>query len=130
MGIPGGVEIFVIIILLGLIIVPIILHIKQERVILKHKESGVIKKVPFLYSWISLVFGFFVPLFRGDIKWFFIYFIFFALSLLIPLFGLANFILAFFINKQYIIKLIQNEYESTDERSKDLLISKNIILNN
>ena len=36
------------------------------------KRNLVIKSVPIGFSWTIVLFGSFVPLFRGDLKWFFI----------------------------------------------------------
>ena len=121
MGMPSGMELIVIALIIGLMILPIILHIKQKRIILEHKKSGDIKKVPFLFSWSSLVFGLFVPLFREDERWFIIY-------LITTIFtgGVGNIILPFFINKQYMEKLISEGYEPIDHSSKELLLSENI----
>ncbi len=116
------IETIYILFILGLLIIPIIMHFMQPRVVLQHPVLHKVKKVPFLYSWSSLIFSFFVPLFRGDFKWFFIYLISRVLTG-----GIADIILAFFYNKLYIENLIQNGYEPVDEISKELLISKNII---
>ena len=70
---PSGTELIIIFAFIGIFIFPIIMHFKQEKVFLKHSSLQKNKEVPFMYSWISLIFGFFVPLLRGDIKWFFIY---------------------------------------------------------
>ena len=120
MGAPSGMEVFVIILVLGIMIFPIIKHFSQEEVILKHNTLGE-KKVNFMYSWISVPFGLFVPLFRGDIKWSFIY-------LLSAIFtgGIANIILAFYLNESYINNLINQGYKAADEESYQLLKSKNI----
>lgn len=115
-------ELSIIFIVLFINIIPIILHFRQEKVILKHQTLQKMKKVPFLYSWSSVVFGFFVPLLRGDFKWFFIY-------LIVGLFtyNIGSIILAFFYNKSYITSLIEKGYLPADERSKELLVSKGII---
>ena len=39
---------------------------------LKHKNTNVVKQVKIGFSWTVLFFGVFVPLFRGDCKWFLI----------------------------------------------------------
>jgi len=118
----GGVEFVVILFVLIVYAIPIILHYKQKRVVLKHKTFNTLKEVPFLYSWTSAVFGFWTPLLRGDFKWFFIY-----LIVGVPTYNLGNIILSFFYNKNYINSLIEKGYEPLDEESRELLISKNII---
>ena len=35
----------------------------------ENKRSNQLKLAPVGYSWTNLIFGFFVPLFRGDWKW-------------------------------------------------------------
>ena len=59
------------------------------------------------FSWTTLFFGFFVPLFRGDWKWFLIMIIICILTL-----GIANLVLCFIYNRIY---------------TKSLLIDKNFV---
>ena len=59
------------------------------------------------FSWTTLFFGFFVPLIRGDWKWFFIIIIAALLT-----FGLANIVFCFIYNKIY---------------TKSLLVDKNFV---
>jgi hypothetical protein len=40
-----------------------------QSVVLKHRETGLLQIAYIGWSWTTLVFGFFVPLFRGDFKW-------------------------------------------------------------
>ena len=126
MNTPGETELLLIV---GILIIfaiiytiPLILHYRQKRVILKHKTLVKIKKVPFLYSWTGAMFGFWTPLLKGDFKWFFIY-----LIIGIPTYPLGAILLSFFYNKSYIKSLIKKGYEPEDEESRELLISKNII---
>ena len=123
MGMPGGTELIIIFVFLAIFfVIPIILHYRQERIILEHETLNTIKEVPFLFSWTSAVFGFWVPLLRGDFKWFFIYLILGLLT-----YNIAAIILAFFYNKIYIKNLLEKGYKPADERSKALLIAKQII---
>lgn len=117
-------ELYIVIALIFTYVVPMILHFRQERVLLHHELLGEYKKVPFLYSWTSAVFGFWVPLFRGDLKWFFIF-----LIVGIFTFNLGAVVLAFFYNKIYIKNLIEKGYIPADEKSKEFLLSKGIIKN-
>lgn len=43
--------------------------------IMMKNDSGVVKKAPVGFSWTVLLFGFLVPLLRGDLKWSLIMFI-------------------------------------------------------
>ena len=43
-------------------------------IVLKH-STGLIKECPTGYSWTTFFFGFFVPAFRGDLKWGIIHFL-------------------------------------------------------
>jgi maltodextrin utilization protein YvdJ len=123
MGMPGGMElIFVFVFLTIFFVVPIVLHYRQERIILEHGTLRTIKEVPFLFSWTSAIFGFWVPLLRVDFKWFFIYLILGLLT-----YNIVAIILAFFYNKIYIKGLLEKGYKPADERSKALLIAKQII---
>jgi len=124
MGIPGGQELIIILVILGVFfVIPIILHYKQDRIKLKHHTLNVEKEIPFLFSWTGAIFGFWVPLLRGDLKWFFIYLIVGLLT-----YNIGAFILSFFYNKIYINSLIEKGYLPADDKSKQLLISKNIII--
>ena len=68
-------------------------------------EQGVIKEVKVGFSWTMLLFGVFVPLVRGDWKWFLI-------SMLAGLVtcGISWLIFPFFYNKIYLNELLEKGY--------------------
>jgi hypothetical protein len=75
------------------------------------------------FSWTVFFFGFFVPLFRGDYKWF-------VLMLIADICTLwaANVVLAFIYNKIYTRSLIEDKgYVPSDGYSRQLLASVGIL---
>jgi hypothetical protein len=83
------------------------------HIVLKHKESGIIKDGYYGFSWTTFFFGFFPALFRGD----FITFIGgFIISVIIGImtFGFGaffvGFVWAFMYNKYYTRKLLERGY--------------------
>ena len=92
----------------------------QMRVL---EKNGIQKKSFVGFSWTTFFFGFFVPLIRGDIKWFLIMLILSFLS-----FGLAQFILCFLYNKFYTVNLLEKGYSPADEFSRSILKIKGIII--
>ena len=87
------------------------------------EKNGIQKKSFVGFSWTTFFFGFFVPLLRGDIKWFLIMLILSFLS-----FGLAQFILCFLYNKFYTVNLLEKGYSPADEFSRSILKIKGIII--
>tara|TARA_B110000438_G_C15751362_1_gene623157 strand:+ start:338 stop:634 length:297 start_codon:yes stop_codon:yes gene_type:complete len=73
---------------------------------IKHKESGMMKTGHYGFSWTYFFFGWFVPLFRGELG-------VGALHLLFTLvtFGLWQLILCFLYNNQYMTRMITNGWE-------------------
>lgn len=106
---------------ISMLLLPIIMHFLQRRIVLSNDKTYMNKEIPYLYSWISLVFVFFVPLFRGDIRWFLMY----LFSTLLTA-GIANLILAYFYNRKYILNLLRNGYVPANEETEILLQLKNI----
>jgi hypothetical protein len=89
---------------------------------LKHSKSGAIKKTPIGFSLTTLLFGGFVPLFRGDIGWAIGYLIVTACTM-----GIYHFIFPFTYNKIYIKKLLGSDYVPADERSSRELSKRGLI---
>ena len=80
-------------------------------------NSGLIKEVPIGFSWTVLLFGGFVPLFRGDIKWFFIMLLTSLLT-----YGIALLVFPFIYNKIYINDLTANKgFRPANSKAKQML---------
>jgi len=90
---------------------------------LKQKNSGLIKEVPLGFSWTTLLFGPFVPLVRGDLKWCIIFLIAAFLSS-----GLSWVVVPFIYNKIYIKELLQKGFIAADEYSSNILKIEGIII--
>lgn len=73
--------------------------------VLKNKH-GMRREAPRGFSWTMLFFGVFVPLFRGDWKWFFI-----SLLLSMITFGVSWLIMPFLYNNLYLNDLLKDGYE-------------------
>ena len=69
-------------------------------------EIGQVKVVKEGFSWTMLFFGIFVPLYRGDWKWFLI-----ILIANLFTYGLASVAFAFIYNKIYIDDLLEKGYK-------------------
>ena len=90
------------------------------KVMLKHRDSGIIKNGYFGFSWTTFFFGFFPPLFRGDYLTFVGLFVVLGILTLLTwfTFGLATwvamFVWAFLYNKYYTRKLLERGYMFAD----------------
>ena len=85
------------------------------KILIKHQKSGVTKKGYFGFSWTFLFFGWFVPLFRGEILIALLHFVITVITL-----GIWQIIIAFLYNRQYMIRQLENGYELYDD---ELLMS-------
>ena len=79
------------------------------KIIFQHPVTKEIKEAPLGFSWTTLFFGIFVPLFRGDWKWAIISFL-----LAIITGGISWFIFPFFYNKLYVKELIKKGFKAVD----------------
>ena len=80
-----------------------------KKVALQHPVNGLIKQGFFGYSWTYLFFGWFVPLFRGELG-------VAALHLLFSIFtlGIWQIIVSFLYNKQYMTRMLEKGYVLND----------------
>ena len=80
------------------------------RVIIQHPVNGLTKNGYFGYSWTYLFFGWFVPLFRGELG-------VAALHLFFTMFtfGIWQVIVSFIYNKQYMTRMLEKGYLLKDQ---------------
>ena len=88
----------------------------QKKIKVKHKQSGVEKYCHVGYSWTYFLFGFFVPIFRGEIS-----IGIFHLIFTIVTFGIFQFVMPFLYNKQSSIRLLTNGWDLNDTEENNTL---------
>ena len=79
------------------------------RVALIHPQTGLMKPGFYGFSWTFLFFGWFVPVFRGEL---FVGLLHLVITILT--FGLWQVILAFLYNKQYMTRMLEKGYVFND----------------
>lgn len=84
------------------------------RVTIQHPVNGLTRNGYFGFSWTYLFFGWFVPLFRGELGVAALHLIFSICTL-----GLWQFIVSFLYNKQYMTRMIEKGYVLRD--NEDLM---------
>jgi hypothetical protein len=72
----------------------------------ENANDGRIKKAPVGFSWTALFFGCWVPLLRGDWKYFFIMLVAAMFTI-----GLSQLVFCFLYNKWYIEKLVESGFK-------------------
>ncbi len=86
----------------------------QKKVMLKHAQSGLIKNGYIGYSWTYLIFGWIVPVVRGEIGIGVLHLILTAIS-----FGLFQIIMPFLYNKQYTSRLLTSGWQLADNEDRN-----------
>jgi hypothetical protein len=116
------------IIILGLIIavilffgcLPLILGVAfmgwQKKIKIKHQESGIEKNCFVGYAWTYFIFGFFVPIFRGEILIGVLHLIFSILT-----FGVFQIVMPFLYNKHYSTRLLTDGWKLADTEENNNL---------
>ena len=84
-------------------------------VAIKHKESGMMKTGYHGFSWTYLIFGWFVPLFRGELGVAALHLLFTFVT-----FGLWQLILSFLYNKQYMTRMLTTGWELAGNENENL----------
>jgi hypothetical protein len=113
-------DLFIILFLLFIIFSPLIIGSIflgwQKKIKVKHNNTGIQKHCFVGYSWTYFFFGFFVPIFRGEIL---IGLFHFALSFVT--FGIFQLIMPFLYNKQYSIRLLNDSWSLNDSEKMNIL---------
>jgi hypothetical protein len=108
-----------------IIFAPIILGIAimglQKRVLIKHTQSSIVKKGYVGFCWTYLLFGWIVPVFRGEIGIGALHLLFTLIS-----FGIFQIIMPFLYNKQFMVRHLTNGYELSDEESVNLMAKQRL----
>ena len=80
-----------------------------KKVQLIHPQTGLMKSGFYGFSWTFLLFGWFVPLFRGELLIALLHFTITVITI-----GLWQIIFAFLYNKQYTSRLLEKGYVLND----------------
>ena len=80
-----------------------------KRVQLIQPETGLMKSGYYGFSWTFLFFGWFVPIFRGELLIGLLHFV-----ITVVTFGLWQVIIAFLYNKQYMTRMLEKGYVLND----------------
>ena len=88
-------------VILGLIVVGF-----QKPVRLIHVPSGIVKEGYVGYSWTYLVFGWFVPVVRGELGVGVLH-----LAITLVSFGISQLVFPFLYNRQYMVRMLTNGWE-------------------
>jgi len=80
-----------------------------KKVALIHPQTGLMKSGFYGFSWTFLFFGWFVPLFRGELVIALLHFTITVITI-----GLWQIIFAFLYNKQYTTRLLEKGYVLND----------------
>lgn len=71
--------------------------------LIQNERTKQYKKVKVGFSWTSLFFGIFVPIFRGDLKGFV-----FQVALALITFGISWLVVPFMYNKRYLNRMLED----------------------
>ena len=80
-----------------------------KRVALIHPQTGLMKSGFYGFSWTFLFFGWFVPVFRGELLVALLH-----LAITVVTFGLWQLIIAFLYNKHFMTRMLEKGYVLND----------------
>jgi|TARA_B100001059_G_C17380532_1_gene354207 hypothetical protein len=86
----------------------------QKKVNVTHSDSGVTKHGFVGYCWTYFFFGFFVPIFRGEIGIGLLHLVFSIIT-----FGIFQLVMPFLYNKQYTTRLLLSGWSLSDDEDKN-----------
>jgi hypothetical protein len=105
----------VLLIILSPVIIGFAVMGPQRGILLKHAQSGLTKNGYVGYAWTYLIFGWLVPIVRGEIGIGLMHLVLTFIS-----FGLFQVVMPFLYNKQYTTRLLTSGWQlyDTEERNK------------
>jgi hypothetical protein len=86
------------------------------QIMIKHNQSGFVKRGFYGFSWTYLFFGWLVPVFRGELG-------VGALHLLFSIFtlGVWQLIVCFIYNKQYMMRMLTTDWQLAGGENENVL---------
>jgi hypothetical protein len=93
----------------------------QRRVFVRHRESGLVKRAYLGWSWSYQLFGWFVPVFRGEIGIALLH-----LAITIFTFGIFQIVMPFLYNKQQMTRLLTSGWELSDSEEVESFARKQL----
>ncbi len=103
------VVLIVLLILFSPIIIGIMVMGIQRSLTIKHEQSGLLKKGFYGYSWTYLLFGFFVPIFRGEIGIGLLHIVLNMLTL-----GIFQIVMPYLYNRQFMTRQLTSGWTLAD----------------
>jgi uncharacterized membrane protein YcaP (DUF421 family) len=96
----------------------------QKRILIQHPSSGIIKNGYIGWSWTYLIFGWFVPVYRGEIS-----IGIFHLVLTFFTFGFFQLIMSFLYNKQFMTRMLTQGWILADSYENNTLAMQKLNIN-
>jgi hypothetical protein len=93
----------------------------QRRVFVRHRESGLVKRAYLGWTWSYQLFGWFVPVFRGEIGIALLH-----LAITIFTFGIFQIVMPFLYNKQQMTRLLTSGWELSDSEEVESFARKQL----
>jgi hypothetical protein len=85
---------------------------------MRNPNTGIVKQGYYGFSWTYLFFGFWVPLFRGHYQMAMIHFAIWLFGVITLMWLPIQILMAFFFNKFYTLRLIEDGYVFFDDYQK------------
>ena len=92
---------------------------------IKHSQSGMMKDGLYGFSWTYLLFGWFVPLFRGELGVGALHLLFTFVT-----FGFWQLIVCFLYNKQYMTRMLTSGWELAGTEEQNLAAKEALSISN
>lgn len=101
---------FIVLIIFSPVIIGVLVMGWQKTVLVKHQQSGLVKKGYVGYCWTYLLFGWLVPVIRGEIGIGVLHLVLTFVTL-----GIFQIVMPYLYNKQYMTRLLTSGWQLSDE---------------